>query len=176
MRLCLITSGRYLSSRISQGSAWANCRHGLGTRSISGKGLSRSAPRRRRADTRGRCQSSRQFDQGEQLRLLVVLILVVFIVAVYLCVELLNKCNETHRKAALRAHCKHAFKALRDVDAKDKEIKGEDFRHRNWFRSEKTLIAVGEQLNDLLQLYDDEMQKFRFYVPLDSGRAPCFEH
>ena len=71
--------------------------------------------------------------------------------------------EETHRKAVLRAHCKHAFKALRDVYAKEKEIKGDDFRHRNWFRSEKTLIAVGEQLNDLLQLYDDdEIRKFRF--------------
>jgi hypothetical protein len=71
--------------------------------------------------------------------------------------------EETHRKVVLRVHCKHAFKALRDVYAKEKEIKGEDFRHRNWFRSDKTLTAVGEQLNDLLLLYDDEeMQRFRF--------------
>jgi hypothetical protein len=66
------------------------------------------------------------------------------------------------RRDGLRAHCWHSFKALRDVYAQDKEIEGEDFRHRNWFRSEKTLIALGAQLNDLLQLYGDEMQKFRF--------------
>lgn len=67
--------------------------------------------------------------------------------------------DDVHRKTALRLYCKHAFKALRDVYAKEREIKGDEFRHRNWFRSEKTLTAVGEQINDLLHLYDDDDMK-----------------
>jgi hypothetical protein len=70
---------------------------------------------------------------------------------------------ETHHfKAVTRAHCKLAFKAMKDSYAREQASKGEDFRHRNWFRSDETLRAIATQLEELYQVIGDSTERYVF--------------
>jgi hypothetical protein len=61
-------------------------------------------------------------------------------------------------KSAIRKHCKLVFASLKN--AYGQASREQDFRHRNWFRSEMTLKAIRLQLETLWGIVSDGAEQY----------------